>query len=400
MSNIDIVVHGGNRSLIECLKISVISTYIKTPMHIHATGLRGIGKTTVIRAFKSILPEIEIIKGCRFNCSPDNPVCPIHSKMSREEIESIGTEYVPMPFLEISHSAKAGTVAGSVDIAKLIDKDNPQAALLLGTIPRANRGIIFLDEINRLADTSPQITDILLDVMGTKPGRIQIEETGLSSIELPVTVSVWAASNPDEEPGHLKDIRKQLSDRFDFEVNVKRPEELTEIKDIICSPSSCSIEGLKKLLIKTCTGFTKEPIVHDDIYMLLAQLYKNFSIESIRPIKSILQGAKILSMIDGRESVTNEDIASVIELMSNIEENSKNNMLKYLKENHDSEKGRSDDSQDNLPKGIISKWTDIARKNLKSRKPVDASSLKNARPLWEIQKDRWVVSGKEIKKLE
>ena len=43
--------------------------------------------------------------------------------------------------------------------------------------------------------------------MGTRPGRVQIEETGLPPVELPVLVSVWAASNPDEEPGPLEEIR-------------------------------------------------------------------------------------------------------------------------------------------------------------------------------------------------
>ena len=94
---------------------------------------------------------------------------------------------------------------------------------MLGTIPKAHRGIIFVDEINRIADTSPEIVDLLLDVMGTKPGRIQIEEAGFPVLEMPVQVSIWAASNPDEEPGPLEDVRRQLSDRFDFAVRVERP---------------------------------------------------------------------------------------------------------------------------------------------------------------------------------
>ena len=62
--------------------------------------------------------------------------------------------------------------------------------------------------------------------MGTKPGRIQIEEAGLPIVEMPVKVSIWSASNPDEDPGPLEDIRRQLSDRFDFTVNVNRPTNL------------------------------------------------------------------------------------------------------------------------------------------------------------------------------
>jgi len=49
--------------------------------------------------------------------------------------------------------------------------------MLPGTLPQAHRGIVLVDEVNRLADTAPELTDILLDAMGTKPGRVQIEET-------------------------------------------------------------------------------------------------------------------------------------------------------------------------------------------------------------------------------
>ena len=95
-------------------------------------------------------------------------------------------------------------------MAKITDPTNPTAAILPGVVPQAHRGIIFVDEINRLADTSPEITDVLLDVMGTKPGRIQIEEAGIPLVQIPVQVSVWAASNPDEEPGPLEEIRSAV----------------------------------------------------------------------------------------------------------------------------------------------------------------------------------------------
>lgn len=128
-----------------------------------------------------------------------------------------------MPFVEIGHGAKLGTILGSVDLAKLTDPKNSQAALLPGSIPMANRGIIFIDEINRLAETAPEITDVLLAVMGTKPGKVKIEEVGLMPWEIEVTSSVWAASNPDEDPGPLEEVRRQLSDRFDIVVPVQRP---------------------------------------------------------------------------------------------------------------------------------------------------------------------------------
>ncbi|MEN6463311.1 MAG: magnesium chelatase, partial [Syntrophomonas sp.] len=194
----------GNEPLFDLITMSIVSSYVGEPLHVHAEGVRGTGKTTIARAARGILPRITRIKGCIYNCDPSEPHCPQHKDMSADEILALGTEEIPMPFLEISQSAKVGTVAGSIDLAKLTDPLHPEARLLPGLIPQAHRGIIFIDEINRLADTSPEITDILLDVMGNKPGHIQIEEAGLPVVEIPVSVSVWAASNPDEEPGPLE----------------------------------------------------------------------------------------------------------------------------------------------------------------------------------------------------
>ena len=113
------------------------------------------------------------------------------------------------------------------------DPNSPKATVLPGTIPMANRGVIFIDEVNRLAETTPEITDVLLSVMGTKPGRVKIEEVGLTACEVEVTASVWAASNPDEEPGPLEDIRRQLADRFDMVVPVKRPQDPDVIERLL-----------------------------------------------------------------------------------------------------------------------------------------------------------------------
>ena len=233
--------HNGNIPLFLAVELSTISSLRGAPLHIHTEGLRGTGKTTIMRSVKQFLPLITRIKDCLYNCNPLQPHCPMHKDLTPEEIADLGTEQIQMPFLEISHSAKIGTVAGSIDLGKLTNPSKPQAALLPGIIPQAHRGILFVDEINRLADTSPEITDILLDVMGTKPGMVQIEETGLPVVDVPVLVSVWAASNPDEEPGPLAEIRRQLSDRFDMVVPVGRPSTTEAVIDILLTN-----EALKK----------------------------------------------------------------------------------------------------------------------------------------------------------
>ncbi|HHY35162.1 MAG TPA: hypothetical protein GX510_05955 [Firmicutes bacterium] len=215
--------HKGNENLFLAVEMSLISTLAGIPLHVHAEGLRGTGKTTVMRCAGQFLPRITRIKDCLYQCEPERPHCPRHSAPPPGAPVRWETEEIPMPFVEIGHAAKLGSVVGSIDLARLTDPAHPEAHLLPGTIPQASRGIVFVDEINRLAETAPEITDVLLSVMGTKPGKLRIEETGLPPVELEVSASVWAASNPDEDPGPLEHVRRQLADRFDLVVAVNRP---------------------------------------------------------------------------------------------------------------------------------------------------------------------------------
>ncbi|NPV28440.1 MAG: magnesium chelatase [Firmicutes bacterium] len=317
--------HNGNTALFLAVEMSLISTLRGEPLHIHAEGLRGTGKTTIMRTVKQILPMITRIKGCLYNCDPNRPHCPEHKDLPPEEIRSLGTEQIPMPFLEISHSAKIGTVAGSIDLGKLTNPSKPEAALLPGIIPQAHRGIIFVDEINRLADTSPEITDVLLDVMGTKPGRVQIEETGLPVVEVPVLVSVWAASNPDEEPGPLAEIRRQLSDRFDLVIPIGRPSTPEEVMDILATNEA--IRGAdrelsqqeKKHLEKIqkdleSIALQSELTMPEYLISFLANIYINFNIESLRALEAIRQAALLHCALRRRNQVMISDIMAVLPL--------------------------------------------------------------------------------------
>jgi magnesium chelatase subunit I len=320
----------GNEALFQLVLMSIVSTYVGEPLHVHAEGLRGTGKTSIMRAAKGILPNITRIKGCIYNCDPLSPHCPNHRNLTKEEIEQIGTEIIPMPFLEISHSAKVGTVAGSIDLSKLTDTSKPEARLLPGLIPQAHRGIIFVDEINRLADTSPEITDILLDVMGNKPGHIQIEEAGLPVVDITVNVSVWAASNPDEEPGPLEEIRRQLSDRFDMVCYMGRPDSVDVLAHILkenshCNRSkrSCSStdehddsqnDSYRKNIMKWAKIYEKTDLP-DFLRNFIARLYIKHNMESIRATEAMQQGAVLYSIINGRDKVAISDVTAMIPLV-------------------------------------------------------------------------------------
>lgn len=326
----ELIRHSGNQGLFHAVEMSVAALMSGVPFHIHAEGLRGTGKTSIMRAAKQILPKILRIKGCIYNCHPDYPHCPQHSRLSSEQIAEIGVEEIPCPFLEISHAAKIGTIVGSIDLSKLTNRMEPIAALLPGTIPQAHRGIIFIDEINRLADTSPELADVLLAVMGTKPGRIQIEESGLPVVDIPVSVSVWAASNPDEEPGGLTQVRRQLADRFDMVVPMGRPNDYQSVSMILNKremPTDCS------LVLQKCSALNVQQIeCGEKIRSTLANIYVDFGLESLRAIEAVDTGARLSALLAGRDRVCNSDLLSVVPtvLSHRTDSGTITGILKYL----------------------------------------------------------------------
>ncbi|MGI6628090.1 MAG: magnesium chelatase [Bacillota bacterium] len=306
--------HNGNESLFLAIQISLISTAAGIPLHIHAEGLRGTGKTTVMRWARQLAPSIQRVENCIYQCRPESPHCPIHSLST--EITPARCEAAPMPFVEIGHGAKLGTILGSVDLAKLTDPKNSQAALLPGSIPMANRGIIFIDEINRLAETAPEITDVLLAVMGTKPGKVKIEEVGLMPWEIEVTSSVWAASNPDEDPGPLEEVRRQLSDRFDIVVPVQRPSDPLIVERLLWG----NYQGITGDLMGPAEIREKalnlgNISVPQTIIRYIAHLYVEKNIESLRAVESLELSSRLLAAIRGKTEVSFDELVTVLPLV-------------------------------------------------------------------------------------
>lgn len=320
-SVLGLVRHPGNDALFRAIEMSLLATLAGQPLHIHAEGLRGTGKTTIMRAVRRVLPRIRRIKGCLYNCDPAAPHCPVHRGLPAARAAELGEEWVPMPFLEISHSAKIGTVVGSIDLGRLVSPTEPEAALLPGTIPQAHRGILFVDEINRLAETSPELADVLLDVMGTKPGRVQIEETGLPGVELPVQVSVWSASNPDEDPGPLEEIRRQLSDRFDFAIYTERPGEAEVVEQILdlaerAGARPAAVAETQAELWRTRLGLRAMDLRKVEMPAPLRQqvagLYSKFDLESLRAVQAIQAGIRLSACLENRSEALAEDLHRVM----------------------------------------------------------------------------------------
>lgn len=385
----------GNESLFELVMMSIVSSLVGEPLHVHAEGLRGTGKTTIMRSARGILPNITRIKNCIYNCDPDHPHCPHHRDLTAEQVAQLGTEEIPMPFLEISHSAKVGTVAGSIDLARLTDSGQPEARLLPGLIPQAHRGVIFIDEINRLADTAPEITDILLDVMGNKPGHIQIEEAGLPVVEIPVSVSVWAASNPDEDPGPLEEIRRQLSDRFDMVCYMGRPDSVDILAQMLREnshafknrqPSVKDNDGqgneVYRKNIAKWAGIYETADLPDFLRNFIARLYIKHNLESIRAIEAMQQGAVLHSIIKGHDKVLINDVTDMIPLV-----------LKHRVDGDTLVRMINDVDSKSAKDGIL---TFKGRKNKAKKESEPEYFQQNARPLKEMSRDELINTEKTL----
>lgn len=313
MPKIAPIKHQGNKDLFLAVEMSLISTLAGVPLHVHAEGLRGTGKTTVMRWARHAVPDIRQYKGCPYHCLPDYPHCPVHG--GKGPAGAGMAEDIPMPFIEIGHGAKLGTILGSIDLEKLTSGGRPEACILPGSIPMANRGIVFIDEVNRLAETAPEITDVLLSVMGTKPGRVKIEEVGLPACEVEVTASVWAASNPDEDPGPLEEIRRQLADRFDLVVPVQRPSDPAVIERLLLREGETSaLEIAFGDIVEKARRFGKT-IVPQPILRYMAQLYVHRNVESLRAIEALELCSRLCAAMAGKDEVTFDEVSEVLPLV-------------------------------------------------------------------------------------
>jgi Mg-chelatase subunit ChlI len=170
-------------------------------------GEKGTGKTTSVRALADLLPPLKIVKGCPFNCDPDDPdsLCDSCKKDKSEELQ---VEEKKMRVVELPLGATEDRVVGSINIEQALKKGIK--ALEPGILAKANRNILYVDEINLLDDN---LVDVLLDAAAY--GINTIEREGISMVH-PSNFILVGTMNPAEG-----ELRPQLADRIGLQVSVQ-----------------------------------------------------------------------------------------------------------------------------------------------------------------------------------
>jgi len=172
-----------------------------------AFGDRGTGKTTAIRALAALLPSQDVVEGCPYRCDPAriDPNCPHCSGIKAPAASQDGAPVVTLPL-----GATEDRVLGALDLERALV--NGEMRFEPGLLARANRGFLYVDEVNLLDD---HLVDVLLDVAAS--GRNTVEREGLSISHAARFVLV-GSGNPEEG-----DLRPQLLDRFGLFVDVRTP---------------------------------------------------------------------------------------------------------------------------------------------------------------------------------
>ncbi|RLE82331.1 MAG: magnesium chelatase [Thermoprotei archaeon] len=271
-------------------------------------GPKGTGKSSIVRAFARLLPEIEVVVGCPFNDDPSkvNELCDRCRNILEKEgrLPVIRTK---MKVVELPIGATEDMVLGTINIERTLKEG--RVVFEPGILARANRNILYIDEVNLLPD---HIVDSILDAAAF--GWNVVEREGIS-LKHPAKFILVGTMNPEEG-----ELRPQLLDRFSISVRintlrdpelrkeiVKRNLEFERNPEEFCKAWQPQEEEIRESIIRA-RAMLSDVKVPEHLLDLVVQVCSELEVDGYRPDIVAIKTAKALAALKNRTVVDISDI--------------------------------------------------------------------------------------------
>ena len=302
----------GQEEMKLALQLNVIDPKIGGVM---IMGDRGTGKSTTIRAIADLLPEIEVVMDDPFNSHPTNlelMSSDVQSAIRNNEAQ-IKTEFIKIPMVDLPLGATEDRVCGTIDIEKALTEG--VKAFEPGLLAKANRGILYVDEVNLLDD---HLVDILLDSAAS--GWNTVEREGIS-IRHPARFVLVGSGNPEEG-----ELRPQLLDRFGMHAEIRtvkdpilRVKVVEERTSFDQSPMLWieNYESQQQELrdkIVTAQQLLPKVEIDYDFRVKISEVCSRLDVDGLRGDIVTNRAARAHAAYNNRDKVTIDDIATIITL--------------------------------------------------------------------------------------
>ena len=273
-------------------------------------GDRGTGKSTAVRALAALLPPMRAVVGCRYHCAPEVSGSGCDQCAVLKAGPKPKTELVPVPVVDLPLGATEDRVVGALDLERALSQG--VKAFEPGLLARANRGFLYIDEVNLLED---HLVDLLIDVAAS--GENVVEREGLS-VRHPARFVLVGSGNPEEG-----ELRPQLLDRFGLSLEVKTPTDLPSRIEVVrrrdafergpeafVAHWAAEDEKVRKRLV---AGRKRLPDVQvpDSVLERAAELCMKLGTDGLRGELTLMRAARALAALDGEAVVGDTQLRRV-----------------------------------------------------------------------------------------